>query len=127
MRGCYVFGMRVGRATKPAYVGRATRSFRQEVFQYHKLTRYLQQLAEYRAGTPVLFFIALPRRRGAPATSHVVELERFLIASAAAANPRLLNVRCKPVRAWSIDGVVSRTRGKPSIAAKDFHALMKLG
>lgn len=126
MRGCYVFAMRSGAATKPAYVGKATRGFRREVFQYHKLTRYQQQLADSRLGTPVLFFVALPRRRGAPPTRHIGDLERFLIETAAAINPDLLNVRCVPDPPWAIAGVVRRASGKPSDAARGLRTLLQI-
>lgn len=125
LRGCYVFAVRAGSGMKPAYVGKATKSYRQEVFQYHKITRYQQQLADCRVGTPILFFVALPHRRGAPATTHVAELERFLIETSLAVNPGLLNVRFTLAESWGISGVVRRTSGKPSAAAKQFHALMK--
>ena len=126
MRGCYVFAMRSGTGLKPAYVGKATRAFRREVFQYHKLTRYQQQLADSRLGTPVLFFVALPRRRGAPPTRHIGDLERFLIETAATINPELLNVRCVPDPPWAIAGVLRRASGKPSEAARGFRALLRL-
>jgi hypothetical protein len=124
-RGCYVFAMRAGTGMKPAYVGKATRAFRREVFQYHKLTRYQQQLADSRVGTPVLFFVALPRRRGAPATRHVEDLERFLIDAAANVNPNLLNVRCVPDPSWAIGGVLRRASGKPTASAQSFQRLMR--
>ena len=82
LRGCYVFAVGAGSRMKPTYVGKATKSFRQEVFQYHKRVRYQQTLADCRVGVPLLFFVALPRRRGAPPTTHVAALERFLIETA---------------------------------------------
>ena len=126
MRGCYVFAMRTGSGMKPAYVGKATRAFRREVFQYHKLTRYQQELADCRVGTPILFFVVLPSRRGAPPTRHVTDLERFLIESATAVNPDLLNVRSVPEPAWAIAGVLRRASGKPSAAARSLQALLRL-
>jgi hypothetical protein len=117
--------MRAGAGMKPSYVGKATRAFRREVFQYHKLTRYQQQLADCRAGTPILFFVALPRRRGAPATRHVAELEQFLIDAAAAVNPELLNVRCVSNPVWAIGGVLRRASGKPTASAQSFQRLMR--
>ena len=125
LRGCYVFAMRGAVSSKPSYVGKATRGFRREVFQYHKLTRYQQQLADCRAGTPVLFFVALPRRRGAPPTRDVADLERFLIDAAASVNPALLNVRSMPAPVWAIAGVLRRASGKPSTAARSFERLMR--
>ncbi len=126
MRGCYVFAVRVGPQLKPAYVGKATRSFRQEVFQYHKRVRYQEMLADCRVGIPLLFFVALPRRRGAPPTTHVGELERFLIATARDVNPRLLNARSTGVVAWAIAGVSHCLRGKPTDSTRLFRLLMHL-
>jgi hypothetical protein len=126
LRGCYVFAVRTSRAMKPAYVGKATHSFRREAFQYHKLTRYQQQLADSPSGTPVMFFVSLPRRRGAPATTHVAQLERYLIELAARINPDLLNVRCVVAERWRISGVLRRTSGKPSAAARAFKTLMHI-
>jgi hypothetical protein len=126
MRGCYIFAVRVGPTLKPAYVGKATRSFRQEAFQYHKRVRYQEMLADCLVGVPLMFFVALPRRRGAPPTTHVTELERFLIATAREVNPRLLNARCTGVVSWAITGVSYRQRGKPSSSTRLFRALMQL-
>src|SRR5262245_60180744 len=39
-RGCYVFGIRSGGGIRPMYVGKATKSFGQEVFEPHKLNKY---------------------------------------------------------------------------------------
>lgn len=125
LRGCYVFAMRVGTSLRPAYVGKATRAFRREVFQYHKLTRYQQELADARVGMPVVFFVALPRRRGAPPTAQVANLERFLIDAAAVVNPDLLNARGVVQPAWAIHGVVRRASGKPSASALSFRRLMR--
>jgi hypothetical protein len=70
-RGCYVFGIRAGRGFTPAYVGKASKSFKQEVFSPHKLSRYQQFLADYRRGTPIMFFVVAPKKRGAPNSSHM--------------------------------------------------------
>jgi len=124
-RGCYVFGIRAGRGMTPAYVGKATRSFKQEIFQHHKLTRYQQVLADYRRGTPVLFFLIAPTKRGAPNRAHIGELEDFLIQTGQAANPHLMNIRGTKVEEWGIGGVLRSGRGKPSKEARDFRRLMK--
>jgi len=38
--GCYIFGIRQGRGTKPYYAGRTTKGFGAECFQSHKLVKY---------------------------------------------------------------------------------------
>ncbi len=127
LRGCYAFAVAVGERMKPGYVGKATRSFRQEVFQYHKRVRYQQMLADHRVGTPLLFFVALPRRRGPPHSKHVAYLEQFLIETAHAVNPRLLNARCLGAAdAWAIEGVSRRASGKPTTSARLFNTLMRI-
>jgi len=125
-RGCYVFGVRAGKGMTPAYVGKATATFRQEAFAHHKLTRYQQFLADYQRGTPVMFFIVAPTKRGAPNKTHIAELEVFLIQTGQAANPHLLNVKGTKAEEWGIAGVLRGGRGKPSNGAKEFRRLMKI-
>ena len=125
-RGCYVFGMRAGRGMTPAYVGKAGKTFRQEVFADNKLKRYQRLLADYRRGTPVLFFVVAPRRRGAPNSAHIGQLERFLIQSAVLANPDLLNVQNTKADEWGISGVVRGSKGKHSAAARGLRTMLKL-
>lgn len=125
-RGCYVFGIRAGKGLTPAYVGRATKSFKQEVFAHHKLTRYQQFLADYQKGTPILFFVVAPRKKGVPNAMHVRSLEDFLIQTGLAANADLLNIKGTKVEEWGIGGVLRGGKGKPSHAARDFRRLMKI-
>ena len=65
-RGCYVFGIRAGKGYTPGYVGKATKNFRQETYAPHKLARYQQFLADYRKGTPVMFLVVAPLKKGVP-------------------------------------------------------------
>ncbi len=125
-RGCYVFGMRAGKGWTAAYVGKATKSFRQEVFAHHKLTRYQQFLVDYQKGTPVLFFVLLPIKKGKTNATHIGDLEKFLIQTGMAANPNLLNIQGTKAADWGINGVLRGGQGKPSKAAKDFRKIMKL-
>lgn len=125
-RGCYVFGVRAGKGLTPAYVGKATKSLRQEVFAHHKLTRYQQFLVDYRKGTPVLFFLLAPQRKGAPNSAHIGELEDFLIQTGLAANPDLLNIKGTKAEEWGISGVLRGGKGKPSNSAQLFRRLMNL-
>jgi len=78
-RGCYVFSNRASKGYTPGYVGKATASFRQEVFAHHKLSRYQQFLADYAKGTPVLFLVIAPKGRGKPNAKAMGEVERYLI------------------------------------------------
>ena len=124
-RGCYVFGIRASTGFTPAYAGRATKSFKQEVFAHHKLTRYQQYLADVNKGTPVLFFVVAPKKRGAPNAKHIAQLEDFLIQSGVAANPGFLNIQGTKVEEWGIAGVIRGGKGKPSQSAMDFIKMMK--
>jgi len=125
-RGCYVFGIRAGKGWTPGYVGKATKSFKQEVFAHHKLTRYQQFLADYLKGTPVVFFIIAPKKKGAPNSAHIGQLESFLIQVGLAANPNLLNVKGTKAEEWGIAGVLRGGKGKTSATAKQFSKLMKI-
>jgi hypothetical protein len=125
-RGCYVFGIRAGKGLTVAYVGKATKTFKQEALSPLKLTRYLQVLADYQKGTPVLFFLVAPTRKGKPNNSHVGELENFLIQTGVAANPDLMNIQGTKEADWGIAGILRGGKGKPSAAAKKFRTLMKM-
>lgn len=125
-RGCYVFGIRAGKGLTPAYVGKATKSFKQEVFAHHKLTRYQQFLADYQKGTPILFFIVAPTKRGATNQTHISELEQFLIQTGQAANPQLLNIKGTKAEEWGVGGILRGGKGKPSSGAREFRRLMNL-
>ena len=125
-RGCYVFGIRAGKGWTPGYVGKATNNLKQEVFAHHKLTRYQQFLADYQKGTPVLFFLIAPKKKGAPNAAHIGELESFLIQVGLAANPHLLNVKGTKAEEWGIGGVLRGGKGKISTTAKQFRELMKI-
>jgi hypothetical protein len=125
-RGCYVFGVRASKGYKPAYVGKATNTFRQEVFSYHKLSKYQQYLADVGKGTPVLFFLIAPKKQGAPNSKHIDQLEDFLIQAGVAANPAFLNIRGTKVEEWGIAGVLRSGKGKRSKHAREFIRLMKI-
>ncbi len=127
-RGCYVFGIRAGRGLTPGYVGKATKSFRQETFAHHKLTRYQQFLIEYKRGTPVIFFVVAPKKKGVPNGKRIVQLESFLLFRLfhVAANHDLLNIRGTKAERWSIVGVIRSSQGKPSASAQLFKQIMKI-
>jgi hypothetical protein len=125
-RGCYIFAIRAGRGMKPAYVGKATKSFQQEVFTPDKLSKYQRVLANYLKGTPILFFIVSMQKRGAPNASIVGELEDYLIQTALSANEDLLNVQGTKRADFCINGVLRSGKGKRAEAAKDLMSCLKL-
>jgi len=124
--GCYVFGMKAGRGITPVYAGKATKSFHKECFTSTKLNKYNQCLIDYARGTPIMFFVMLPIRRGPKNVKHISELERFLIQTGMAANPDLLNVQGTRSAEWGITGVLRSGQGKPSKSALGFRNMMKL-
>ena len=125
-RGCYIFGIRTGGGITALYVGKATKGFKQEVFQPHKLTKYHQGLADYVKGTPVLIFLTSPPSKGAINVKEIGELEEFLIQTAVSKNPDLLNVRGTKRADWSITGILRSGVGKPSKAARTLKQALRL-
>jgi hypothetical protein len=115
-RGCYLFGFRAAKGSKPIYVGKATKSFKSEVFTDHKLKKYAAGFGEQVRGTPIMFFICLNRTKGAVNKSAIDEVESYLIQAGLAANKKLVNDRKTAVESWSIAGIV-RYRGKASAQA----------
>jgi hypothetical protein len=124
-RGCYIFATRAGRGYTPWYVGRATRSFSQECFHDHKLTKYHECLADMVKCTPVMFFVTVKNTRSQTSNIHIKEVEQFLIQHAVAANPDLTNVQGVKKR-WSIAGVVRSGAGRASVPALTLKRALKI-
>lgn len=123
--GCYVFGIRTGKGVTPLYVGKATKSFAQEVFAADKLNKYYNAISQYKKGSPVLFFVCHPAsKKGKPNLTHIKALEKLLIQQGALANPKLINVHHNSVPHWGISGVLRSVTKKPSNTAKSFRACM---
>lgn len=128
-RGVYIFAMRSRGGTLPTYVGKATVTFGQETFTPHKLAAHFNvTLVDYRKGTPLLYFLLLPQRIGAPNLRAIDELETSMIAEAIRVNPHGVTNSDKrpPAPLWSITGVVRASQGKPSASAQAFRTAMKL-
>lgn len=124
--GCYVFGFRAAKGLKPMYVGKATKSFKQEVFTDHKQNKYNQALAGQAKGTAILFFVTLDKTAGSVNQKAIDEAETFLILSGLVANKKLLNDRKTAIESWSIKGVIRAGQGKPSQAAQDLKQCLGL-
>lgn len=125
-RGCYVFAIRAARGYTPIYVGKSTKTFKQECFTHHKLEHYNRALADYLKGTPVLFFVAGTTGRGRANAKAIGEIERYLITLGEVANPNLSNVQNRSRERWGIRGVVRSGKGKRSKSAAAFRRLMDL-
>jgi hypothetical protein len=115
-RGCYIFGFRASKGSKPIYAGKATKSFKQEVFTDHKLKKYSLGFASQAKGTPILFFVCLNKTTGVVNKSAIDEAESYIIQAGLAANKNLLNDKKTKVESWSIGGIV-RSKGKASASA----------
>lgn len=125
-KGCYVFAFKAAKGYKPIYAGKATKTFKQEVFTPHKLNKFNAALGNQKKGTPLLFFVCLNQSKGAVNKSAIDEAESYLIQAGLAANPNLLNDKKTKVATWSINGVVRSRSGKPSASASEFRRCIKV-
>ena len=124
--GVYVFGVRSGGGVMPVYVGKTKRSYDEECFTADKCLKYTKGLSSYAKGTPVLFFVATPRKQKGPPNAKVIkDLEDFLIQTGKARNPDLLNKRGAKEANWAIRGVLRTNQvGQPPKAAGAFKGMM---
>jgi hypothetical protein len=123
-RGCYVFAVRAGKGETPLYVGKATRSFKQECLNPGNVRKLLDGLAEYAKGTPVLYFVRHPAQRGKTNEKQIGEIENFLIQNASIRNPDVQNIHGREAPKWKIHGVIRSGQGKPTRAESTFRRLM---
>ena len=123
--GCYIFAIRAGGGITPVYVGKTTNRFDKECFTPHKLGKYNEGLASYQKGTPVMFFVVLPSKRGKNNNTHIGKLETFLIQTARTRNPELMNVQGVAAEDWSITGYIRSSQGKPTKATKEFKKMFR--
>lgn len=121
-RGCYMFGFNASKGSKPIYVGKATKSFGQEIFSLHKLNIYHKAFASQARGTPIFYLVCL---KGGLNKSAIDEAESYLIQAGLTANKNLLNDKKTKIESWSIDGVV-RFKGKVSTSARNLRKCIKL-
>lgn len=122
--GCYIYGRRAGKGITPLYIGRATKSFEQEVFAADKLNKYQVGLLQSKKGNPVIFLLCYPTKKGKTNISHITALEKFLIQQGALKNPQLLNVHHNNIPVWGITGVLRSKTKKPTKDAKAFRAML---
>ncbi|MBC8870464.1 MAG: hypothetical protein H8E44_13665 [Planctomycetes bacterium] len=126
-KGVYVFAWRAGKGYKPWYVGSATKTFGQEALSDRNRRIYLEVMAQYQKGTPVLFFVIHPTQRGPTNKKTISEIEEFLIGYSARANPDLKNVQGNRASKWSINGLLRSSKGKPTSAATKFKQCVGAG
>lgn len=124
-RGVYVFGIR-NRGFTPIYVGKATKTFKQEALAQTKLHHYNIALRRWKKGTPILMFVVHPTQKGKTNRTAIAEIEWHLIQLAKAANPELRNTHHMGDIGWEIHGFAGG-RGKLSQAAKALKRMMGTG
>lgn len=124
--GCYVFGIRAGKGLTPLYVGKTTNSFEKECFTAHKINHYNYGLAPYLKGTPVMFFVSYPNKKGKTNASDIKDLEDFLIQVGRTINPDLRNIRGIKAPGWGIKGVIRGGKGKANSSETAFKRVFAL-
>jgi hypothetical protein len=126
-QGCYIFALHASKGFTPWYVGRATKTFKQEIFHSEKLKKYNKLLWDGKKGSPVMFFVALPGNLKKIPVGVINDMEKFLIQSAVLKNKNVLNTHnTKNLPEWSIKGVVRASQGKPSAKSLSFKTMMGL-
>lgn len=123
--GCYVFAIR-NRTLIPIYVGKATKSFKQETFNPGNKHKYHDGFSQYAKGTPVMYFVVHPDQRGRTNTHQIGQIEEFLIQAGAARNPDIQNVKGAQQPGWKIKGVIRSGVGKRSSAEADLRKLFDI-
>lgn len=121
--GCYAFGIKSGRGLQPIYVGKATKTFKQETFNPSNKHKYHNGFSQYGRGTPVMYFVTHPKQKGKTNGKLIAEIEDFLIQAGVAKNPDIQNLKGTSKPKWSIKGVVRSGAGKPSQPEVDFSKL----
>jgi len=111
-RGCYIFGIKHGNRIVPTYVGKATKSFGQEIFQSHKrVDHYIPALRRRRNGVAAIIFLA-HRYKKKPNISSIDKLETQLIQQAVRKKLELTNLRKTYLRELRIQAVFDFKKGR---------------
>jgi hypothetical protein len=131
--GCYVFGIRSsgGPNVVSWYVGKTSKSFRQECFQPHKLLHYNEALSEYKRGRPMLFLLPKLTGKGKLSknggTADIDYLEKYLISTAINANQNLYNIKdTKILRELSVVGIYRSQKGAWHSSSQSLKRTLKL-
>lgn len=118
-RGCYIFAIR-NKALTPIYVGKATKTFKQETFNSANRHKYHYGFSDYAKGTPLMYFVVHPAQKGPTNAKQIAQIEDFLIQAGAVKNPDLQNIKGAQQPDWSIKGAIRSGAGKRSVAEIDF-------
>jgi hypothetical protein len=126
-QGCYIFALRAAKGFCPWYVGKATRSFRQEALGPYQLNHYNDVLFDGRKGTPVMFFIGPEGNKRVVPPATCGKIETFLIQAAYAENPEICNRQHTKIPDWTIKGVIRPDQGAPTKLETAFRKMMGIG
>ena len=125
-QGCYVFALKAAKGFRPWYVGKATKSMKQECLQHHKLAHYNEVLFKGKKGTPVLFFVVLGGSRTKVSAKVIDEMETFFIQNVLSKHPEIQNIQKTNLPSWTVKSVVRGGKGKPTENARQFRKMMGL-
>jgi len=124
-QGCYVFALQVGKGYTPWYVGKATKTFKQECFTSDKTKKYNRLLWTGRKGSPVMFFVAMPGSNKKISAPIIADMEKFLIQSAVIKNDDILNVHhTRNIGLWGIRGIIRGGKWKTADVNRRFGLMM---
>lgn len=125
--GCYMFALG-NKRIKPWYVGKTINSFRDEVFQPHKLNHY-NAVLRGRRGPATMFLFPLITKpfnedfnfaKGSSHTRVIGWLEKTLIGMAYARNPKLANMNDATfLKSVNLRGLMGEFRGRPDGAVAE--------
>ena len=115
--GCYIFAVPRKRGVAgwmPIYVGKTERSFEVECFAMGNLYKLCKYLRHHPPTKLLLFLVIHPVTKGVPNGRAIGELEERLIHRAYGENRNLINKQNAKVEGWTVRGVFSKGKGKPS-------------
>lgn len=110
----------------PIYVGKATKSFRQETFNPTNRHKYHNGFSEYAKGTPVMYFVRHPQQKGRTNDKQIKEIEDFLIQAGVAKNPDLQNVKGTQQPKWGIKNILRGGKSKKNSTELQFCKLFDI-
>jgi hypothetical protein len=122
--GCYIFAVAKGKRHEPWYVGKATKSFGQEVFNDSNCRKYCEALGLAKTGKPVVLFVTLPQKKGVTNRKAIGKLETMLVEECGGQNPNIRNQRLSRIYRIVIHGVVNAGAGKPPANAVTVRKMM---
>jgi len=125
-QGCYVFALKAAKGFRPWYIGKATKSMKQECLHHHKLAHYNDVLFKGNKGTPVMFFVVLGGAKKKVSAKVIDEMETFFIQSAVTKHPEIKNAQKTNLPAWTVKGVVRGGKGKRKPNASKFRKMIGL-